>query len=378
LSGVIYSVVASVINILITTPLSMMYFAEVIIAESGKREKIMKKGEMKVVKGEVHAYQKRMKRTFLKLQCIVKWEQLLKVYIEKRKSLQENEVLSSFIEQTQIAHNLSQQKKTEKYMDEYVHKGNNESLCLGDADKTVNDAAEISLFHANNDITTMEKDNSYIVSLGHQSEDDEEEIKLNQFTKIHKIIRSFKLTRMRYFFIARIPVNDLTSFRSQIRMDKRPSNFPLEHISEEPNMKDWNLDCLELTIGPTPNYGLKRELKKQILKTVKLGLTAVILLYVWYWLAVFIQSIYTQYGTNIVKIVIMPLVSMLFTKFVITFNIMLFLSTILVYFFGARFYANSKSSLEKIIFGALVPIIALNHHKAILMFRQIVNPENSK
>jgi len=96
-------------------------------------------------------------------------------------------------------------------------------------------------------------------------------------------------------------------------------------------------------------------------------------LYIWLYLMVFIESIYKQYGKNIVKICVMPLISMLFIKLVITFNVMMFMTTVILYFWGDYFLNTIKLPLiPMVIFKGLVPPLAFHHYSALKLFRELI------
>jgi hypothetical protein len=67
---------------------------------------------------------------------------------------------------------------------------------------------------------------------------------------------------------------------------------------------------------------------------------------------------------------------MIFTQLVITFNVMMFISTVLMHFFGVYIYNIKSFSIYKIVFNALVPIIASSHHRSIIEFQWIVEKLN--
>jgi len=90
----------------------------------------------------------------------------------------------------------------------------------------------------------------------------------------------------------------------------------------------------------------------------------------WFYLMVFIQSIYKQYGKNIIKICVMPLISMIIIKLLISFNVMIFMTTVILYFWGDYFLNTIKLPfIMMVIFNGLVPPLAFHHYIALKLFR---------
>ena len=86
-----------------------------------------------------------------------------------------------------------------------------------------------------------------------------------------------------------------------------------------------------------------------------------------FYIAGFVQTIYQIYGSNFYKICFLPLISMLFSNFIISTNIMILLSTVLMYFYGPDYvYKHTTLNLWRIIFNSLVPKDAQVLHKTIL------------
>jgi len=106
---------------------------------------------------------------------------------------------------------------------------------------------------------------------------------------------------------------------------------------------------------------------------IKTIIIFLIYLYIWLYLLVFIQSIYKQFGKNIIKICVMPLISMLFIKLTITFNVMMFLTTFILYLWGDYFIKTSKLPfIQMIIFKGLVPPLAFHHYIALRNFLELL------
>jgi len=132
--------------------------------------------------------------------------------------------------------------------------------------------------------------------------------------------------------------------------------------------------CQKITILPVSKFN---DIVNLIKSSAKIILIFAIYLNLWFYIAVFVESIYKQYGNNVFKICVMPLISMLFIKLVIVINIMLLIATTILYFYGKTFLNKGKNNLFAIIiFKALVPPMALNHFSAILNYQSFMKINN--
>lgn len=102
---------------------------------------------------------------------------------------------------------------------------------------------------------------------------------------------------------------------------------------------------------------------------IKMGLIIAIYFLLWFYIAIFVESIYKQYGKNVIKICIMPLVSMLFIKLCIIMNIEFLLAALILYTKGKSYINTAKISLlYRLIFSIFVNPMAINHYCAILYY----------
>lgn len=86
---------------------------------------------------------------------------------------------------------------------------------------------------------------------------------------------------------------------------------------------------------------------------------------------IFIKYIFKNYEENFYKIVIAPIIAIMFTKFAISMNINILIATILMHKFGTKCYTNKKKGKLGIIFIIFVPPIGASLHQSILNFRLI-------
>lgn len=155
-------------------------------------------------------------------------------------------------------------------------------------------------------------------------------------------------------------------------------NFNFNHLIV-PNTcnrnSDYKITCAYYSCLKT-NLKVNIEINKRriILKTI---IVFTVLVFIWISLIYLVASIYKNYGNNIVSVCIMPLISTLILNLLIISNIMIFVSSLLMFNFGRQVYGNKrKFDLFKIIFNILVPVTASNSHQSINIYRSIYNNLN--
>jgi len=92
----------------------------------------------------------------------------------------------------------------------------------------------------------------------------------------------------------------------------------------------------------------------------------------WMLLFIMITDVYNKYESNMYDISISPLISVLIVKFLVTQNILIFIHTFIMYFFGEKYYNDNRKKLSPLhmIFRYVIPPIAKANHKAILAFQK--------
>lgn len=122
----------------------------------------------------------------------------------------------------------------------------------------------------------------------------------------------------------------------------------------------------------TPKFNLNN-IKTIFLGTCKLILILLIICSIWVCLLFVIAEIYTNYGENIFKICIMPLISTLIVNLFIVSNLLILVSSYLMITKGVFIYSIKSFSFLKLIFNALVPKTASNSHQSILLYKGIID-----
>ena len=96
-----------------------------------------------------------------------------------------------------------------------------------------------------------------------------------------------------------------------------------------------------------------------------------IFFYIWYQIAFFLMGIYISYGNNFYFMSIVPACSMVFINFMVVTNIMLFLSTVCMHFFGYNVYRLKGFSTMKVLFLLFIPSQAIYLHESIINFQNL-------
>ncbi len=138
--------------------------------------------------------------------------------------------------------------------------------------------------------------------------------------------------------------------------------------------KEYKIECFYISYRIKKEYSIRTPeyLQKKFLRNLKFSLMIAIYLVLLFYIAGFVQTIYINYGSNFYKLFFIPWISLLFFNLVISTNIMILLSTVLMYFYGYDFvYRHTNLSLFRIIFNGLVPKDAQILHKTILDIKSI-------
>jgi len=129
------------------------------------------------------------------------------------------------------------------------------------------------------------------------------------------------------------------------------------------------VDATSLQIIDKHNLN-KEAIRRQFRSNVKSWSYLVLFVASWMFLFIMITDVYNKYESNMYDISISPLVSVLLVKFLVTQNIMIFIHTFIMYFFGEKYYNDNRKKLSPLhmIFHYVIPPIAKANHKAILAF----------
>lgn len=152
---------------------------------------------------------------------------------------------------------------------------------------------------------------------------------------------------------------------------KKSYNYPLIISTRKFNGEnlDKNISCFQVSYSKLHSL---QYLKNLITSEIKSTLIMFIYIFIWFYLMIFIQQIYKQYGNNIIKICVVPLISMLIVKLFITVNLMLFIATIILCKWGDYFlYSKKVAFIKQTIFNALVPPLALHHYAALRFYLRL-------
>jgi len=334
-----FSVIGSLITTIITVGLNAILYADVIRKESEKRESIMKNlCRIYIYKGESE-YRYKLRKGMFKIKTV-----FIIIKSGKSAALQQNSILSDNENENENFHDNSKVDLKRRNVNLNSLIKNRELDLIDYNNKCIND------YNENENLV-----NDNIVYEFNTNGDDYLKICRNRSFSIDPKYDSKLLTRN---------IKNKNKISTDFIFKQR--NFVFSEIQTE-QIECMYLHFKRIEIIPP----LKKKFEPKVF--FKQFLVMIVFFVIWYYLLYFIQIVYQNYGQNFVKICIMPLVSMLFINLVITANIMLLIATIGMYYFGKQIYSIKQFSIKKIIFNALVPITASNHHQSILAFRLAMN-----
>ena len=137
-------------------------------------------------------------------------------------------------------------------------------------------------------------------------------------------------------------------------------------------LKIYEIYCFELNIIVVPVHFIFLKLNSiNLWLSTYIKKILIIILYfvLWFYISLFIHTIYIKYGNQIIKICVYPLISMIVIQYLVIFNLKILITTIILYNWGKYFIINKKISLcSKILLKLGVPILAMRHYSTIILF----------
>lgn len=150
-------------------------------------------------------------------------------------------------------------------------------------------------------------------------------------------------------------------YHTVIEIKKRTYNF---YFKKNENQE---ISCFKVSITKPKSFFEHTDSGKS---WVKIFIILGIYLILWYFISIFVQNIYENYGENIFEICVLPLISMLFIKLLFTVNIKLLICTCVLYFSGDYFIRTKKFGiLRKILLHLFVPIMAFKYYDALSFYK---------
>lgn len=161
------------------------------------------------------------------------------------------------------------------------------------------------------------------------------------------------------------------NFASSKPVKRKPKYFFLNHERRKFSLAESTSDitCEVISIVPLRPVSFYFMKARVYIKIIIIFLLYAILLLL---ISVMIHGIYKKYGTNIIKICFMPLVTMLVTKLIFVINFFIFIQTLILYYKG-KYYLNSlkREFFKNVIFRFFLSPLALNHYDAILSYNSV-------
>jgi len=157
--------------------------------------------------------------------------------------------------------------------------------------------------------------------------------------------------------------NETSKFRNSIKhfyIGDRKFIFP---------GKFMNIYCNEIYIIKNQQISLPNNFKRVYLK---IYLIFIIYFVILFYLMILIQNIQTKYGNNFYQICILPFVTTLLVKYLFSFNIMILITSLILFNFGEYFINNKKVPL--LIYGiskVFISPVVINHYYAVKLYQHL-------
>ena len=179
----------------------------------------------------------------------------------------------------------------------------------------------------------------------------------NLFEKQFKIIKQISILfkREKYFKRKKIQ-NFCVTF----------SEFSYKSVTNELNK--IMMTSLQIIDREYLDEDFKNKRRRSLLKTIFI---VIILISSYIFLFILVTDIYNKYEENIFKICISPLLTVVFSKYIITQSIMIFVHSFFMFYFGEKFYKDNRKTLNPlgIVFRYVIPGVSKANHKGLLTFR---------
>lgn len=130
-----------------------------------------------------------------------------------------------------------------------------------------------------------------------------------------------------------------------------------------------NIYCSEIYIIKNEQLLIPQNFKRIYLKTC---LNFIIYFVILFYLIILIQQIQTKFGNNFIQICILPFVTTLVMKYLITFNFMMLITCFILFNFGQYFMNNKKTPIIiSLISKIFISPVVKNHYNAIKLYQYL-------
>ncbi len=322
----IFSITASIITVIFDNILKFIFFKNSISEEAEKKNKILSREIRKENNIELK-YQQKLKRGFSKLKVIIS---LAGKKLSKNLIVDENNFQNNFKNDRNNKNNLIKKNLN-----------NLPNILESETDSILLKNCKINKF-------TENIDNRKIINRLEISENIIEE----------KIL---KIENIENFKIYSSTINDH-------KIKRKYTTSESSYTSKSNNfygISNCNLQILCLK----PESNLKLKLRSNLKMIIIFSLFFVL----WFFDFVLLQSIYEQFGSNILKMCFFPFISTILVKNLITINVMIFLNTIVLFFYGKYILIQKKKHfILNLILIILVSPLSLEQYSALMIHLYMV------
>jgi len=345
----IYSISASVISKVVTGFLNKIYYENILERESYEKYNFMNKNLKRKIGISMFVYSYRCKNALSKVKILNAFE---KVYLKTRRKL---EIL-----------------KNKKSKDKDV--------------KSSKIISKMDLKSVNHDSTILDHETSLQFLIQHHNNYNDLKIDINEFflpkpyydENLYKIETEEKYSLEQKYQIFRTFSYLFPRMKKIKRKTMRKFIFSISEYSYKLNVGFRTIKTSKISFQILNAECLNEEAKsKRRRSSIKSILFGLIVFSSYIFLFIMVTDIYNKYEDNIFTICISPLLTVLFSKFLITQNLMIFVHSFFMYQFGEKIYSDNRKNLNPlgIIFRFVIPAISKSNHKSLLLFRDLCNKQ---
>ncbi len=368
-----YTIGASVVSIVLTNLLNAIYYEDVLVNESNEKTKIMSKSLRRVYKTNIFTYRHKFEKAFMKVKTSI---QIMNIIEDIRlKNRDQGEIKYSILENNQITNKQSTLNSEKVKHTQTLSREDQEIIELCNIElKTAKDFKKMKKKNKNKirKVEIKNENNFFPSSRYIYEQTNASEIKLVISSEpehlkysIHTFSEMFERTRKK---------NELYKIKEFLT--------PISRRSYILRTKEGKRSIDSISVHFTDKEILNQKANELKLRA-KMKSIAYMSLFVasWMYLFVMITDVYNKYEDNMYKISISPLVSVMLIKFLGTQNVIIFVHTLIMHFFGEKTYFTKKKTLNvvNLVFDYFVPPIAKANHRAILAFSKLMKAiENAR
>jgi len=185
------------------------------------------------------------------------------------------------------------------------------------------------------------------------------ELDINKNDLVKKQFQIIQTIKYQYLTSKR-KLSERTNIKKYSYTGNRKFTFPGKFIK---------ISCSEVYIIKNQEIKISKVLKRVYFKVFIIFIIYSVIIF---YLMILIQNILTKYGNNFFELCILPFVSTLLMEYLISFNFMMFITSLILYNFGEYFINNKKLPLHLYCISKIfINPIVMNHYYAIKLYHYL-------